>query len=84
MVKKAKKKSAARTRAAKKSAKTTAKASRSRTTRKKKRSTYSTTVGEVAAKYGIPLKPGVPADMKMGDFLIANGSPIAARLLEKP
>ena len=84
MVKKAKKKTAARGRIAKKTAKAVTKVSRSQTAKKKRRTTYSTTVGEVAAKYGIPLKPGIPADMKVGDFLIASGSPVAARLIEKP
>ena len=84
MIKKAKKKSVARTRRVKKTAKATAKVRRKRVVRKKKRTTYNTTVGEVAEEYGIPLKPGIPADMKIGDFLIANGSPVAARLLRKP
>ena len=82
MTKKAKKKTATRKRTARKTAKATTKVIRGRTASKKKRTTYNTPIGDIAKKYGIPLKPGMSPDTKVGDFLIANGSPAAARLLK--
>lgn len=101
MVKKAERKTTARTRTARKTtrattktkngqtarkvAKATTKTKGSQTTRKKKRNliTYNTPIGDIAKKYGIPLKPGMSPDMKVGDVLIADGDHITPRFLKK-
>ena len=93
MIKKAKKKSVARTRRVKKTAKATAKVRRSRVVRKKsatatikKRTpekeclSYDTPIGTLEKEYGF--KSDVPPSTKVGDVLKKNGFHAAARILQ--
>ena len=93
MIKKAKKKTVARTRKVRKSAKATAKVSRSRVVRKKSTAatikkgslgkeclSYDTPIGTLEKEYGF--RSDVPPNTKVGDVLKKNGFHAAARILQ--